>query len=476
MVHDAWLPKGYELDEYSVVTGMLHNGPEWQIYSVGDGQRLLLVLPELVAKWQQNGLITAELFSKFSINEMNLCSLLSGHNQALRPVKETSALISKTDALSFAHALRQSRQHLKNGAFHDAIYIERYSRLLPTWTKSSPTSDEVLLGSVLSGGVNISALNLERLTELSGWLKVDELKDVIQIAGFKISDADDQNPGSNNTRLKTGSTHRASKLASGEPPRKDVFSLPGRPLLENFFNEHIVDIVFNRQKYQAMGIGSPSAVILHGLPGCGKTYAVERLIEFLGWPSFSIDSSTIGSPYIHETSKKIAQVFDQAIDAAPSVLVIDEMESFLSDRNAAGSSGLHHVEEVAEFLRRIPQATEQNVLIIAMTNLIENIDPAILRRGRFDHILEIAMPSETEVSALLKSLLSKLPYADDIDLGPLIAKLTGRALSDSAFVMREAARLSARSGKTQLDQQSLDSALASLPEGTVHVSRRIGFI
>jgi cell division protease FtsH len=122
----------------------------------------------------------------------------------------------------------------------------------------------------------------------------------------------------------------------------------------------------NRDRYKALGIDFPSAVILHGPPGTGKTFAVERLVDFLGWPSFQIDASSVASPYIHETSKKVAQVFEKAMENAPSVLVIDEMEAFLADREMG--SGHHRVEEVAEFLRRIPEAAKNEVLIIAMTN------------------------------------------------------------------------------------------------------------
>lgn len=203
---------------------------------------------------------------------------------------------------------------------------------------------------------------------------------------------------------------------------------------------------------------------------------MERLVEFIDWPSYSIDSSSVGSPYIHETSKKISEVFDTAIDGAPSVVVIDEMESFLTDRKSGSSSGLHHVEEVAEFLRRIPEAIKNKVLIIAMTNMIEMIDPAILRRGRFDHIIEVGMPSREEVSSLVDSLLGKLPTADDLNLDKILDALTGKALSDSAFVIREAARLAAKAGKTQLDQESVDAALGSLPKDTEKKSRRIGFV
>jgi ATP-dependent 26S proteasome regulatory subunit len=130
---------------------------------------------------------------------------------------------------------------------------------------------------------------------------------------------------------------------------------------------------------------------------------------------------------------------------------------------------------VAEFLRRIPEAINNKVLIIAMTNMIEMIDPAILRRGRFDHIIEVGMPSREEVASLVDSLLSKLPRAEHLNMDKIFDSLTGRALSDSAFVMREAARLAAKAGKTKLDQESIEAALNSLPKDQEKKSKRVGF-
>jgi SpoVK/Ycf46/Vps4 family AAA+-type ATPase len=200
------------------------------------------------------------------------------------------------------------------------------------------------------------------------------------------------------------------------------------------------------------------------------------LVDFLGWPSYQIDASSVASPYIHETSKKVAEVFDKAMENAPSVLVIDEMEAFLADREMG--SGHHRVEEVAEFLRRIPEAAKNDVLIVAMTNRVDMIDPAILRRGRFDHVIKVDYASEIEVLSLLEKLLSSLPKADDVDAIPFAKELAGRPLSDVAFVVREAARLAARSGKNRLDQSSLLAALSSAParEREGQTQRRIGFI
>ena len=277
--------------------------------------------------------------------------------------------------------------------------------------------------------------------------------------------------------MEAGATEGDSgKVRGGGFPGR-AFSLPGRPALEAFFNEHVVDIIRNQDRYKALGVGFPSAIVLHGPPGCGKTFAVEQLVEHLGWPSFQIDASSVASPYIHETSRKVAEMFDKAMQNAPSVLVIDEMEAFLADRESGGGGSHHRVEEVAEFLRRIPEAAKNEVLIVAMTNRVEMIDPAIMRRGRFDHVIKVDFASEEEVRSLLDKLLSTLPRDESVDPAPLAKRLAGRPLSDVTFVVREGARLSARASRDKLGQEYLLEALDGTPSRTDAPSgRRIGFV
>jgi cell division protease FtsH len=110
-------------------------------------------------------------------------------------------------------------------------------------------------------------------------------------------------------------------------------------------------------------------------------------------------------------------MFEKAMQNAPSVLVIDEMEAFLADRETGGGGSHHRVEEVAEFLRRIPEAAKNEVLIVAMTNRVEMIDSAIMRRGRFDHVIKVDYANEDEVLALLGKLLATLPKDKTVDAG-----------------------------------------------------------
>jgi SpoVK/Ycf46/Vps4 family AAA+-type ATPase len=479
MALDAWLPIGFKLPDGAKVRAALFEGADWQIYETIGGGRALVVLDVLAQRWLVGGLIEDGTFSASQFGDRQLRSISCGPSQTLYPVSEAKSPNDKAEALSFALALKATRDIDAESPLQDALYVEKITRLLPTYSISSRTGDSVVLGYWLTGGTNIPATSFRRLRQSMSWLGAGHLKDVVQAAGFEVAEIIplERKPANSPEKTEEAQVDKVEQVKRTEPEPNKVFELAGRPDLAAFFNEHIVDIILHRDRYKALGIEFPSAVILHGPPGCGKTFAVDRLVDFLGWPSFQIDASSVASPYIHETSKKIAQLFDKAMENAPSVLVIDEMEAFLADREMG--SGHHRVEEMAEFLRRIPEAVNKDVLIIAMTNRIEMIDPAIQRRGRFDHVIKVDFASEVEVQALLDKLLSSLPKESDVDSRPLAQELAGRPLSDVSFVVREGARLAARSGKEKLDQASLSSALRASParerEGG-DTKRRIGFI
>lgn len=471
-----WIPKGYDLNDGNIVRSFLASGDEWQIFDSYDGSKFLVTLPCLSNKWVEKGILEGTLFESFAFEEKLFSLFRSRKEFILAPLEEGDSLQNKLDGIAFSLALKKSRAIDQKSSFHDALYVEQYSRILPTWTMTPRLEDDVVLGKWLTGGVEISVSSFRRLSALTGWMPSDDLAQIVEAAGFEV-------PGDAAILRKQHAkgNGRTTEVVNGKNEQnvtlegKKTFSLPGRPQLEDFFNEHVIDVVFNSEKYRKLGIGFPSAIVLHGPPGCGKTFAVQRLVEFLDWPSFSIDSQSVGSPYIHQTSKKISEVFEKAIEEAPSVLIIDEMESFLSERGGSGASGLYHIEEVAEFLRRIPEAGNNRVLVMAMTNMIDKIDPAILRRGRFDHVIEVGMPSREEVTPLLFSLLKKLPISEDLDVDNAIEKLTGSPLSDIAFLVREAARIAAKSGKSNIDQESLDAALERISNSTGQKTTRIGF-
>jgi cell division protease FtsH len=453
---EAWLPVGFSLPDGAKTRLPVQSGDAWQIVETAGYGRALLVKPELVTRWVETRLIDWGSWQTFKFGADSFYALSSGSGFCLAPVNDSRSPNNKSEALAFAVSLRETRVRDAATPLHDAIYIESISRLLPTYTLSTPQPDDVVLGSFLTGGAPVSVHATRRIRALTTWLGDSGLAEVIRQSGVSQAAAPET----------------CGARTEGE---EKTFALAGRPMLEQFFREHVVDIIENADRYRKLGIEFPSAILLHGPPGCGKTFAVERLVEYLGWPSFSIDSTSIGSPFIHETSRKVAEVFERAIKDAPSVLTIDEMEAYLADREMGAGSSHHRVEEVGEFLRRIPEAIANRVLVIAMTNRIEMIDPAILRRGRFDHAVEVGMPSREEVDALLHELLSKVP-TENIDYDALSQSLAGRPLSDVAFVTREAARRAAAAGRSSIGQENLLAAVKATPSRGPEAPRKIGFV
>jgi cell division protease FtsH len=411
---------------------------------------------DLASRWEQGRLVDLGAWQTFDFGAETFYAITSPSGEMLTPTGDCRSPGNANEALAFAVSLKETRAIDSATPLHDALYVERLSRLLPTYSISAPVPDDLVLGGYLTGGAQVSVLATRRMRSLLTWLSNSGLREIIRQAG-----------------LESAVPEECASDAMGVERR--AFTLAGRPALEQFFREQVLDIIENADSYRQLGIGFPGAIVLHGPPGCGKTFAVERLIEYLGWPSLSIDSSSVASPFIHETSRKVAQVFEQAIREAPTVIKIDEMEAFLTDRETAAGSGHHRIEEVGEFLRRIPEAVQNNVLVIGMTNRMEMIDQAILRRGRFDHIVQVDMPSREEVEGLLRELLGKVP-TESLEFRVLSEKLVGRPLSDVDFVVREGARLAVRAKRVSIDQLSLEKAIQSAPARGPEQPRKIGFV
>ena len=304
MKKDLWLPKGFQLSDGSAITTVLLSGEDWQIYETDGTNNVLLVKPCLQQKWVKLRLLEDALFANVDFGKTSLKALSSPKTYQLATLDGNISMPSKVDAMAFALALRSSRACSPDVSFHDAIYVEQYSKLLPTWTLTSFVEDDVVLGTWITGGVGVSAKSFRRLSNLVGWMSKDELAQVISAAGFPFSNDGNQlvmeeSTVQNTVESKIDIGKRDSEHKLNDPLEKPTLKLPGRPMLEDFFNEHVIDIISHADQYSALGIDFPSAIVLYGPPGCGKTYAVERLVEFLDWPCYSIDSNTVS--YTHLT-------------------------------------------------------------------------------------------------------------------------------------------------------------------------------
>lgn len=436
-------------------------GESWQIYDVGSGARVLACTKTLSDKWIQSGLLADGCLEVVTVCHSELMLLEGESGYRLESIDFPDCSYESSDAEAFAHALVASTRMLPALVPREALYVERLSRILPTLSVGEQAKADRVLGAWITGGVDVSITATRRIRALAPWLMEREIARLQEIVV---------------PLLPVDVNQRANDESRADVQSITAISLPGRPGLEAFFNEHIIDVLANEERYRRLGIGFPGAILLHGPPGSGKTFAVDKLVDHLDWPNFSIDCGSIGSPYIHETGRKIATVFEEAAKAGPSVVVIDEVDAFLAARED-GAGAQHRVEEVSEFLRRIPEAAKNRVLVIGMTNRLSALDPAVVRRGRFDHILEVGMPSEAECLGALQSLLSDIPTRSDVDLLSAAAMLAGRPLSDVGFVVREACRLAAKGMRDDVGADELAAAIRATPgPDKEERTRRIGFV
>lgn len=448
---------------------MISASEDWQIYSTNQDSYVLAATHSIYKAWIDKYSLPEGIFC-----DVNNCKVFhSSGNYLISSLDKGPYPENNGQVEAFSIAFNTAVRLFPEADLLDAVYIEEYSLILPGAQGEVITAKECVYGKWLTGGVNISANSFQRIAKFMSWMPAASLNRSFELAGFGVPEIPVDEDGDSTITTENLGNAGTDETGSLVDVPTDKFTLVGIPGLEQFFNDNIVDIVLHQEQYKRMGISFPGATILHGPPGCGKTYAVEKLAEYLGWKRFDIDSSTVASSYIHDTSKKISEVFSAAIKAAPSILVIDEMEAFLSNRKMAGPSGTHHIEEVAEFLRRIPEAISKGVLVFAMTNMIDTIDPAILRRGRFDHIIEVKMACKEEILELLKVKLRELPIADDVVIESIAEKLDSHPMSDVTFVLREAGRMAVKSHIEYINQMCFDKALDMLPRK--EEKRKIGF-
>lgn len=458
---NQFLPRGYSVSADKRIRKLIAEGKDWQIYLTNVDSYVLAVKPQLCEQWVSDYSLPEGLFADAVSGEYKI--LTSSGDYLISTMENGPFPENNGQVEAFSVAFKTALDLFSNFNIQNAIYIEEYSLLLPTLFEEPTEEAGMAYGKWITGGIGISIDSFDRISKIMSWLPKEALRKSALLAGFEVPEEDILDDNAEASVLEDAAEETQATIEKG-PNSDNSFHLIGRPELEQFFRDNIIDIVLHQEQYKRMGIAFPGATILYGPPGCGKTYAVERLSEYLGWQRFDIDSSTIASSFIHDTSKKISEVFQAAIKAAPSIIVIDEMEAFLSDRGMAGPTGTHHVEEVAEFLRRIPEAISKGVLVFAMTNMIKSIDPAILRRGRFDHIVEVKMANAEEIEALLNHRFKELPIDASVQAKTIAAALDGHPMSDVTFILREAGRYAVKKNLEVISQECFDNALNLLPK------------
>ena len=195
----------------------------------------------------------------------------------------------------------------------------------------------------------------------------------------------------------------------------------------------------------------PKGIILHGKPGTGKTYLAKALASESGVNFISVKGPQILSRYIGESEKGVRELFRMAKQASPCILFLDEIDS-LTPRRGNDSSGSGVIERViGQFLTEMDGIEDlKGVIVLAATNRIDIIDPAMLRSGRFDLIFELPLPDIKTRENIFKIHTRNKPLAKKINLNKLATNTEGLTGSDIEFICRKAAMLAIRE---LIDQQ-----------------------
>ena len=288
---------------------MIAEGQDWQIYMTNVDSYVLAVKRALYDKWVSDYSLPVGLFSDSVSGDYKI--LLSTDNYLISSLEKGPFPENNGQVEAFSIAFRTALSLFSNLDIHDAIYIEEYSLLLPSSFGEAFDDNGVIYGKWITGGVRISINSFERVSNIMSWLPKETLRKSAQLAGFDVPEtegtSDEDHLDSSNEQINEDLPDYSETAYDS----KEAFRLIGRPELERFFADNIIDIVLHQDQYKRMGISFPGATILYGPPGCGKTYAVERLSEYLGWKRFDIDSSNCSS-YIH-VQTKISEVFRSAI-------------------------------------------------------------------------------------------------------------------------------------------------------------------
>ena len=189
----------------------------------------------------------------------------------------------------------------------------------------------------------------------------------------------------------------------------------------------------------------PKGIILHGKPGTGKTYLAKALASESGVNFISVKGPQILSRYIGESEKGVRELFRMAKQASPCILFLDEIDS-LTPRRSEDSSGSGVIERViGQFLTEMDGIEDlKGVIVLAATNRIDLIDPALLRSGRFDLIFELPLPDSSTREKIFGIHARNKPVDKKVNLNKLALKTEGLTGSDIEFICRKAAMLAIR--------------------------------
>jgi len=219
------------------------------------------------------------------------------------------------------------------------------------------------------------------------------------------------------------------------------------------------------EAFHRLGVRPSKGVLLWGPPGCGKTRLVRAMASSCKATFLAVSPAEIFSPYVGDSEKAVLEVFRKARVGAPTILFIDEIDALVASRDTDGrkSSSDRVLAALLTEMDGLGGEGGQRVIVVAATNRPETLDPALTRPGRLDSIVEVGLPDTATRTAILATLLQKVPTEPGLDLRCVAEETEGRSGAELEAVVREAVLglLAENLNTSILTQKALEEAARS---------------
>ena len=239
--------------------------------------------------------------------------------------------------------------------------------------------------------------------------------------------------------------------------------------------EEIVDFLRSPRKYTKLGARIPKGVLLVGPPGTGKTLLAKAIAGEAGVPFFSISGSDFVEMFVGVGASRVRDLFEEAKKNAPCIVFIDEIDA-VARRRGTGMGGGHDEREqtLNQLLVEMDGfGVNEGIIVMAATNRVDILDPAIMRPGRFDRKVHVGRPDVGGREEILKVHIKNKPLGDDVDIKQIAQTTAGFTGADLENLLNEAAIVAAREDRAYIKQEDIRRSFVKVGIGAEKKSRII---